>query len=158
MQSSAPPIEAQIRPATASDLSILTDFILAEAHEAEGRAPDRATVERGVTAAVTADAVAGYWVVVDAEQRPIGSAAVYAEWSDWHAAPYWWIQAFYLRPEVRRQGLAGRLIQHLEDRARAAGAVELRLYVHRGNARAITAYARAGFQAAPYEILAKPLG
>jgi GNAT superfamily N-acetyltransferase len=157
MQPSASLIECKIRRATRDDVPVLTDFILEEACEAEGRYPERGIVESGVRAAVEAGAVAGYWLVVDAELHPIGSTAVYVEWSDWHAAPYWWIHAFYLRPHVRGQGLAERVIKHLEDCAREAGAVELRLYVHRGNARAIAAYAKAGFEAMPYAVMARPL-
>jgi ribosomal protein S18 acetylase RimI-like enzyme len=52
-------------------------------------------------------------------------------------------------------GLVERLLDHLWTVARASGAVDLRLYAHRSNARALRAYERCGFTAAPYAILTR---
>ena len=127
-----------------------------EAREAEGRSPDRSIVERAVLAAIADGKVERYWVATEGDEL-VGSSSVYSEWSDWNAAPYWWLQSFYLVPHARGRGLAARMIDHIEGEARAAGAVELRLYVHRDNARAARAYEKAGFADQPYRVLAKPL-
>lgn len=147
-----------IRPANGADVPTLTGFILEEAHEAEGRTLDPVVVARGLTAAVLEGAVEKYWVL---ERRDtgqlLGCMAVYAEWSDWYAAPYWWIQSFYIVPRARGRGLSRAMVDRLDEEGRSAGVVELRLYAHRNNKRALSAYRSAGFAAKEYEILGKPL-
>lgn len=146
-----------IRPASRDDLTTIVHFILEEAREAEARALDRITVERGVLAAVSGK-VARYWVVVDRDaQETLGSASVCEEWSDWNNGVYWWLQSFYLVRHARGHGIARQLLQHIENEAIASGAIELRLYVHTGNARARAAYVKAGFAVAPYEMLSRNL-
>jgi GNAT superfamily N-acetyltransferase len=149
-----PPPNHTIRPATPRDAAAVVEFILEEAREAEGRDLEREVVARGV-----ADAIGGNvprcWVLCGDEGTVVGCCSIYVEWSDWHAAPYWWVQSFFLAPSVRGGGLAGRMIDHLTEEARRAGAIELRLYADRGNARALAAYRKAGFAATNYEVLIK---
>lgn len=148
-----------IRKAESGDIPALTEFILMEALESEGRTPPRAIVTRGVRAAVEEGAVAAYWVVVDNYSNEIvASASISVEWSDWFAAPYWWIHSFYLVHGIRGLGLAQWLLAFLEKKATAAHAVELRLCVNQSNAPAIKAYQRAGFSERPYLVLGKELG
>jgi GNAT superfamily N-acetyltransferase len=148
--------DIRVRPATAGDLDTIVRFTLDEAMEAEARALDPSGVERGVRAGLIDGAVIGYWMVEDAANGALlGSASVYAEWSDWLGAPYWWIQSFYIVPGWRGRGLSRRLLQALEDEARRAGAADLRLHVHAGNERAIAAYRRAGFTDRPYLVLGR---
>lgn len=147
-----------IRKAESGDIPALTEFILMEALESEGRTPPKAIVARGVRAAVEEGAVAAYWVVVDNYSGDIvASASISVEWSGWFAAPYWWIHSFYLVHGIRGLGLAQWLLAFLEEKAQAAHAVELRLCVHQSNARAIKAYQRAGFSERPYQVLGKAI-
>jgi len=147
-----------IRPANEADVPTLTGFILEEAREAEGRTLDPVVVARGLAAAVVEGAVEKYWVLEGRDTRQLlGCMAVYAEWSEWCAAPYWWIQSFYVVPGARGRGLSRAMVNHLDEEARSAGAVELRLYVHRDNKRALSAYRSAGFAVKEYEILGRAL-
>ncbi len=52
----------------------------------------------------------------------------------------------YSRPEARRQGHVGRLLEALSEDARANGFLQLELETPSWNAGALTAYRRAGFQ------------
>jgi GNAT superfamily N-acetyltransferase len=146
-----------IRHATPADAPVIVQFIMEEAREAEALALDQSIVEKGVGNAL-AGAVPRYWVVIDEQdQNIIASASIYTEWSDWNNANYWWLQSFYLVPAARGRGVAQRLMQQIAAEATEAGAIELRLYVHKDNPRATAAYIKAGFDAAPYEILTRKL-
>ncbi|KAB0496490.1 GNAT family N-acetyltransferase [Pseudomonas vancouverensis] len=146
-----------IRHATSIDAPTIVQFIMEEAREAEALALDQSIVEKGVKSTLVG-AVPRYWVVVNqADESIIASASIYTEWSDWNNANYWWLQSFYLVPSARGQGLAQRLLQQIANEAIEAGAIELRLYVHKDNQRASASYVKAGFDTAPYDILIRKL-
>jgi len=147
---------SEVRAATEADIPALVDMIVAEAREAEDIAVDREVVTAAVIAAFRNPVLARYWVLSEAG-APVGAIAAVREWSDWKNAAYWWIQLVYLMPAARGRGLLARLIDRVKSEARADGAPELRLYVHRDNARAIHAYHRIGFTPRPYQILAQRL-
>ncbi len=62
------------------------------------------------------------------------------------------IRDLYVVPEHRRRGIASRLIHHVVNDARNAGALRLSLQTEPDNAAALALYAAAGFQ--PVEALA----
>jgi GNAT superfamily N-acetyltransferase len=141
-----------VRDATVADIPTLAAFVVAEADEAERRTLSPELATRAVTAVLDDRSLARYWVL-DNTGTPAGAIAVTREWSDWNAAAYWWIQFVYLTPPTRGRGLLRLLIDHVSRLAGAAGAPELRLYVHPANERAVRAYERLGFCALPYRIM-----
>jgi L-amino acid N-acyltransferase YncA len=147
---------SEVRAATEADIPALVDMIAAEAREAEERAVDREVVTAAVTAAFRNPSLARYWVLSEAGALA-GAMAAVREWSDWRNAAYWWIQFVYLVPAARGRGLLAHLVDRVKAEACAEGAPELRLYVHRDNARAIHAVHRLGFTPRPYQILAQRL-
>jgi GNAT superfamily N-acetyltransferase len=146
-----------IRKATYADLKRLVSFALEEAKEAEGIKKDSNRVRQGITTALNDDSIAMYWVLEKDNSDVIGSVSIAREWSDWNSGYYWWIQNMYILPEFRGKGLIERLIQALKDMAREEGAIELRLYVHKNNAQAISAYQKVGFFDADYRIMTMSL-
>ena len=146
-----------IRKATSADLKSLVSFAVAEAKEAEGVKKDSERVRRGISTALKDDSIAMYWVLEEKDSGVIGSVSIVKEWSDWNSGYYWWIQNMYILPEFRGKGLIERLIQALKDAARNEGALELRLYVHKNNAQAISAYQKVGFFDADYRIMTMSL-
>lgn len=146
-----------IRRATSADLERLVSFAVAEAKEAEGIEKDSEQVRQGVTTALNDDSIARYWVIEKNNTGVIGSVSIVKEWSDWNSGYYWWIQNMYILPEFRGKGLMERLIQALKDTARNEDALELRLYVHKNNAQAISAYQKVGFFDADYRIMTMSL-
>ena len=148
----------RVRPAGISDLTTIIDFIAEEAMEAEGRTPDRATLERGIGTALIDDSIAKYWLLVDDADVACGCTSVVKEWSDWNAGFYWWIQSMYIAPTHRGKGYLGVLIEFVADAARDQSCIELRLYVHNQNKLAIRAYEKVGFSNSPYVIMSKPSG
>lgn len=145
-----------IRPARASDVATLVAFTLHEALEAEGRALVVADVERGVSAAFATPPRSRYWVA-DEDGALIGSISAVTEWSNFHGGDYWWVQSLYVVPECRGAGLVDALLDHLAREAAGAGALDLRLYAHESNGRALRAYERAGFSRAPYALFTRAI-
>ena len=146
-----------IRKATPADLEKLVSFATEEAREAEGVTKDINRVRQGIRTALEDESIAIYWVLEKKDTGIVGNVSVVTEWSDWNAGYYWWIQSMYILPEFRGKGLMERLVQALKDEARQEGALELRLYVHKNNAQAITAYQRAGFFNSDYRIMTMSL-
>jgi L-amino acid N-acyltransferase YncA len=62
--------------------------------------------------------VATYWVLENADGDVVGSASIVREWSDWHAADYWWVQSMFVHPDRRGQGLSGLLLDEVVRQAR----------------------------------------
>lgn len=58
------------------------------------------------------------------------------------------LHKLYVLPELHGLGLGSRLLKHCEDEARVMGAHRLILAVNKGNAKAIAAYRRNGFDVA----------
>jgi ribosomal protein S18 acetylase RimI-like enzyme len=146
-----------IREARSSDLDALIAFTVQEARETEGVAPDLQAVRRGVRAGVDGSAPSTYWVAESQDGNLVGSISVTTEWSNFRGGTYWWIQSLFIVPEHRGSGLVDLLLGFVAGEARAAGALDLRLYALRSNQRALAAYRRFGFVEAPYTIMARRL-
>lgn len=147
------PMAFQIRQASLGDLAILVSFTLAEAHEAEGIDGSASTIREGVRAGLEDPAIATYWLMESPDFGVVGSISAVREWSDWNAGYYWWIQSLYIKPEFRGRGLLKPLIEAVREEAKRHGALELRLYAHRSNERALSAYRREGFREMPYQVM-----
>ena len=146
-------MEYVIRRAHLADLGQLVKFTLSEAKKAEGISLNQEQARKGIRAALEDESVALYWVIQDSPKELIGNISIVKEWSNWKAGYYWWIQSLYIRPEHRGRGLMKRIIQTVREAAREARALDLRLYVHKNNQRAIGAYIKAGFIEADYRIM-----
>lgn len=142
-----------VREAGPVDLEQLIAFALAEAVDAEQALFPAASVYRGVEAGLENPALARYWVVETLDGAVVGSISIVREWSNWRAGDYWWVQSLYILPEYRGKGLLKMLLERVRREATAAGALELRLYAHEENIRALKAYRREGFVDAPYRIM-----
>jgi GNAT superfamily N-acetyltransferase len=146
-----------VRSAGIDDLDTLVSFTLAEALEAEGSNKSSERVHEGIKTALADPAIASYWVLENSDGELIGSVSVVKEWSDWHAGFYWWIQSMFIQPEYRGQQLMSLLLDKVRQEAEDEDALEVRLYVHNDNFRAIRAYEREGFSISPYKIMVMPL-
>ena len=129
------------------------DFIAAEADEAEGISKSTDKIRNGIKSGLENPNMARYWVLESTDGDLIGSVSVVKEWSDWNCAFYWWIQSMYIIPNDRGQGLMEVLLQAVKHSAGKENALELRLYVHAGNKRAIRAYQKAGFSDTNYKMM-----
>ncbi len=138
-----------IRPARPDDLPALAAWNAAMAWETEHKRLDPATLERGI-GGVFEQPRRGFYLVAERDGRAVGGLLVTYEWSDWRAGDFWWIQSVYVVPEARRDGVFRALYADVEQRAAAAGAVGLRLYVEIENRRAQGTYENLGMQRCHY--------
>jgi GNAT superfamily N-acetyltransferase len=146
-----------IREARPEDIDKIVDFTCQEARETEGTEKNVAGVRRGVRAGFGDLPLARYWVAESPPGHIVASTSVVTEWSNFHGGFYWWIQSLYVQPDRRGEGLADALLARLEQEARAAGALDLRLCVLDTNRRALKVYRRCGFGESPYTIMTKKL-
>lgn len=146
-----------LRRASASDLETIVAFTLEEARAAEGFDTDPECVRRGVFAGLEDPSRATYWVAESSHGEVVASTSTVREWSNFNGGFYWWVQSMFIRPEHRGRGLVDLLLDTVAEEARAAGAVDLRLYAHRANRRALDAYRRCGFEETEYVILRRPV-
>lgn len=146
-----------LRAATLADLDALVEFNAAMAWETEHKRLDPALLRPGV-AAVFDDPRRGFYRVAERAGAVVGGLLVTFEWSDWRCGDWWWIQSVYVRPEARGHGVFGALYRDIAERARAAGAVGLRLYVERDNQRAQRTYAALGMDETAYRLFEQPFG
>ncbi len=142
-----------VRQAKLEDLERLVEFTLSEARDAENAVVDREKAREGIGAALEDDSLALYWVLQKPDHKIIGNISIVKEWSNWRAGYYWWVQSLYIEPEHRGRGLMNELLRKVGQAAREEGALELRLYAHKDNERAIRAYLKAGFRVSPYMIM-----
>jgi GNAT superfamily N-acetyltransferase len=141
-----------IRAATAVDIPFLVQCNAAMALETEHKTLDRKVLACG-TQAVFDDPRRGFYLIAEREAEPAGCLLVTYEWSDWRDGDWWWVQSVYVVPAHRRRGAFRTLYAEVERRARAAGAVGLRLYVERDNTRAQQTYASLGMEEESYKML-----
>ena len=146
-------LNSHVRRAFFSDLEVLVAFTEAEYREAERSTEAPESIRQGIKAALENDTFGMYWVLVNDGAQVIGNVSVIKEWSDWHAGYYWWIQSMYIQPVYRGQGLIEKLLDTVKAAAKSDNALDLRLYVHKLNVRAIAAYRKSGFLDADYQIM-----
>ena len=141
-----------IRAAEVADIAFLVECNAAMALETEHKTLDRDVLTRG-TRAVFEDSRRGFYLIAELDGDPAGCLLINFEWSDWRNGDWWWFQSVYVTRAARRTGVFRALYAEVERRARAAGAVGLRLYVERDNERAQQTYASLGMEEEPYKML-----
>jgi GNAT superfamily N-acetyltransferase len=141
-----------IRAAEVADIPFLVECNAAMALETEHKTLDHDVLMRG-TQAVFDDSRRGFYLVAEYDGQPAGCLLVTYEWSDWRNGDWWWFQSVYVTNAARRAGVFRALYAEVERRARAAGAVGLRLYVERDNERAQRTYASLGMEEEAYRML-----
>lgn len=146
------PVAVTVRAARPTDLDALVRSTLGNALESENVRLDEATARRGVEALLR-DPHKGRVLVAEAGGAVVASTYVTFEWSDWHAAWYWWIQSVYVQPEWRGKHAYTALYRAIQQAARDAGDVRaVRLYVESHNAPALRAYRGHGMKETPYQV------
>lgn len=138
-----------VRVAERGDIANIAAWNVAMAWETEQKRIDPALLERGVSA-VFDEPRRGFYLVAERDGVPVGCLLVTYEWSDWRCGDFWWIQSVYVVAEARRGGVFRYMYEAVEQRAREAGAVGLRLYVETENQRAQGTYAGLGMERCHY--------
>ncbi|EIJ2379441.1 GNAT family N-acetyltransferase [Vibrio alginolyticus] len=143
----------KVRKAVLDDLPYLINFTAEEAREAEGSIKIPETLEKGILVALRDPSIATYWVLADENNTPVGSVSAVREWSDWNAGYYWWIQSMFLSKSQRGKGRMSLLLDAVKHEMKEQKGLELRLYVHKDNSKAVRAYQNAHFSKSDYEVM-----
>ena len=141
-----------IRPARPADTPTIVRFNIALAEESEGLRLDSQTVEAGVRRMFSDPALGRYFMAVSSTGERLGQLMLTTEWSDWRNCMIWWLQSVYTAPEHRGSGVFRALCEHVLGEAGEAEC-RVRLYVERGNSRAIAAYRALGFGHCGYDVM-----
>ena len=140
-----------IRDATPEDHGFLVACATAMALETEQRRLDPTRLAHGVRT-LLAQPTHGFYLIAERAGARVGTLMVTHEWSDWRGGDFYWIQSVYVVPAARRGGVYRALHEAVRERARAAGAVGLRLYVEQDNTRAQRTYAALGMLRTAYAV------
>ena len=136
-----------VRLAEPVDAALIVPLIQALI-EAEGQtAPTSADLEEVVTVMLTT----GFSDFVLAEAglnngAVLGCIQINYRLSTWAAAPYAYLEDFYLKPEARGKGIGTKLLDYACQRAEGRGCTSVQLDVREGNKAAMRLYARYGFK------------
>ena len=142
-----------VRRGVLEDAEVIAGFNCAIARETEEIMLSAEVVRRGVEAALR-DRSKGRYYLAEVQNEVVGQVMVTYEWSDWRNAWFWWVQSVYVCPEYRRGGVFRRLFEHVRHSAGENPEVcGLRLYAHRDNEDAKTAYSVMGMHLTEYDAL-----
>lgn len=141
-----------IRAAVREDAPLLATFNIAMAWETESKKLDPARINAGVLNLFD-DPDAGFYTVVQVNNRVVGALMITTEWSDWRNGFFWWIQSVYVEPDFRGTGIFTSLYGHIREMAKLQGNVcGLRLYVEKENERAQRTYLKTGMHETVYRL------
>jgi len=138
-----------IRNASKNDIEIIVEFNMNLAKETEDYELELDCITAGVHA-LFRDPSKGRYFMAEMDDKIVGQTSVTLEWSDWRNGYWWWIQSVYIIPQARKCGVFRALYEHIQNEARQAGAVGLRLYVEKSNHAAQKTYISLGMDGSHY--------
>ena len=113
---------------------------------------DEAILSEGVRAALL-DPAKGEYYIAEMDDESVGCLFTVREWSDWRNGEVVWIHSLYVTPDARRKGVFKQLYVYLKHMVESDPELKgLRLYVHRDNALAQSAYAALGMDGDHYRL------
>lgn len=145
----------RIRLCHPEDASLLAPLIEALAVE-EGAEPAELDSIETVVGALLESGVSDFLLAM-IEDRPVGCLQIAYRLSTWHAAPYAYIEDFYLAPDARTKGIGSKMLDYALQRAEGQRADQIMLDVRVANKAAQRLYARFGFSDSQNLILKRPL-
>jgi len=147
--------ELELRTATAADVEALLPMIR-ELFRDESIAWNEATTRAALQRLLDGTELGTVSIAVY-ERRACGYAIVTWGYDLEYAGRDGFLTELYVVPELRKRGVATRLLARVLDVARAAGAGAVHLQVRTDNPDARRIYDRAGFEASPRVTLSKSL-
>lgn len=145
-----------MRRAELTDAHFVSASQINMASESEGLQLNPATVQAGVDSVFSDPHRGEYWIVektVAGTTSPVACLLIQREWSDWRNGWFHWIHSLYVIPEVRRTGVCRWMLRVVQENARTAGALGLRLYVEKSNSTAQKTYLNFGLKGEHYDLL-----
>ena len=122
--------------------------LLVEFRDWWGRSePPAESFTRDVTRLMSESGTEYLLAAADAGAAPAGVCQLRFRYGIWHAAEECLLEDLYVRPDARRLGLGGALVEATLGRARERGCARVELDVNDANPVAIALYQRHGFGA-----------
>lgn len=141
-----------IRKAVPVENKLIAGFQVKMAKETENINLDLTLVEKGVNA-VFKDQSKGCYYVAEVNGKIAGSLLITYEWSDWRNGCVLWIQSVYVLSEYRNRGVFKHLYLHIQKMVEDdSGLLGIRLYVDKGNYKAMQVYNRLGMNGEHYRL------
>jgi ribosomal protein S18 acetylase RimI-like enzyme len=144
-----------IRLCHPKDAVLLAPLISALAVEEGAEPAELDSIETVVGALL--ESGASDFLLATIEDRPVGCLQIAYRLSTWQAAPYAYIEDFYLAPEARAKGIGTKMLDYALQRAEGQRADQIMLDVRVANTAAQRLYARFGFSDSQNLILKRPL-
>ena len=145
----------RIRLCHMEDAPLLAPLIAALAAEEGAEPADLDGIETVVSALLQSGA--SDFLLATVEDRPVGCLQIAYRLSTWHAAPYAYIEDFYLAPEARARGIGSKMLDYALQRADGQRVDEIVLDVRVENSAEQRLYARFGFAASGSILMKRPL-
>ncbi len=145
----------RVRLCHPEDAALLAPLIAALAVE-EGTEPADLEGIENVVGALLQSGVSDF-LLATVDDCPVGCLQIAYRLSTWHAAPYAYIEDFYLAPEARTRGIGTKMLDYALQRAEGQRAAEIALDVRSENRRAQRLYQRFGFRQTGSIIMKRPL-
>lgn len=132
-----------IRPATKNDVPVILELIRALA--TYERAPDEViATEQGLSEVLFGKKPAAEVLLALEDQRPVGFALFFHNFSTWLGRPGLYLEDLFVRPEDRGKGYGRALLVHLAKIARERGCGRMEWAVLDWNEPAINFYRKLG--------------
>ena len=145
----------RIRLCHPEDAPLLAPLIAALAAE-EGVEPAELDSIETVVSALLQSGVSDF-LLATVEGRPVGCLQIAYRLSTWHAAPYAYLEDFYLAPEARAKGIGTKMLDYALQRAEGQRADQITLDVRAANSAARRLYRRFGFADSGSILMKRPL-
>ncbi len=144
-----------IRLCHEEDAPLLAPLVRALALE-EGEQPaDLESIETVISALLQSGVSDFLMATID--KRPVGCLQIAYRLSTWHAAPYAYIEDFYLAPQARARGIGTKMLDYALQRADGQRSDYIGLDVRAANRAAQRLYGRFGFADSGSLLMKRPL-
>lgn len=137
------------------DAALLAPLIAALAAEEGSEPANLESIETVVSALLQSGA--SDFLVALIEDRPVGCLQIAYRLSTWHAAPYAYVEDFYLAPEARARGIGSKMLDYALQRAEGQRVDQVLLDVRSANTAAQRLYGRFGFHSSGSLLMRRPL-
>ena len=145
----------RIRLCHSEDARLLAPLIAALASEEGAESAELDSIETVVSALLESGVSDFLLALIDG--KPVGCLQIAYRLSTWHAAPYAYLEDFYLAPEARARGVGTKMLDYALQRAEGQRADQIMLDVRSANTAARRLYTRFGFADSGSILLKRPL-
>ena len=145
----------RIRLCHPEDAPLLAPLIAALAVEEGAEPADLEDIEN-IVGALLQSGVSDFLLAL-IEEQPVGCLQIAYRLSTWDAAPYAYVEDFYLAPAARARGVGTKMLDYALQRAEGQRAGQIALDVRADNRSAQRLYQRFGFHDSGSILMKRPL-